>query len=322
MHPTKQNKPSKNPHKLIAGALLSMLTMDLFAQNMLDNRYSNRDSDIQGLIDAAQHQISEYQPANDSLWVNEAKRIKTNTISEMIDKFAKPLTELGVLSLQPTTQPIYFFVSLSMPDRMLREYARDAISLNGILVFKGVTPGMHIKEFLSELRRHLQDEIGSMPTTLIDSRGFSVFGVKSVPTIVMSDQSFSDYCSETTTRSFNIPSQDDPATYQDCPETNSKNYYKITGAIPAFQAIRYFADANYRPAQKIINNASTYFKRYTIPEASESQDSEKNYMSSAELKESLKRELRNSGKDQELQVYESPGGLIGIGPRSNATINP
>ena len=84
--------------------------------------------------------------------------------------------------LKPRTA-LQIFVSSSMPKSLLRDYAKEASIYGGVLVFRGLPKGSMIK--LTELVRDISDE--DYPAAMqIDDESFTIYGVDSVPAIILS----------------------------------------------------------------------------------------------------------------------------------------
>jgi conjugal transfer pilus assembly protein TrbC len=87
---------------------------------------------------------------------------------------------MDMLKPRPALQ---IFVSGSMPKSLLRDYAKEASIYGGVLVFRGLPKGSMIK--LTELVRDISDE--DYPAAMqIDDESFTVYGVNSVPAIILS----------------------------------------------------------------------------------------------------------------------------------------
>lgn len=80
---------------------------------------------------------------------------------------------------------LFVFVSISMPLTTLREYAKEAVKYNAVLVFKGLAKeGV---EGWKELAKTVEDiDIGKEDVGVqIDEEAFEEFEVRAVPTIVL-----------------------------------------------------------------------------------------------------------------------------------------
>lgn len=89
-------------------------------------------------------------------------------------------------ALSESAVKLQIFVSSSMPLNLLRTYYKKAINYGGVLVFKGL-PGGSFKA-LTKLVMQISsgEDVGAMQ---IDDEAFEKFGISSVPTIVLSQES-------------------------------------------------------------------------------------------------------------------------------------
>jgi len=93
---------------------------------------------------------------------------------------SKEYFDEDMLKPRPALQ---IFVSSSMPKSLLRDYAKEASIFGGVLVFRGLPKGSMIK--LTELVRDISDE--DYPAAMqIDDESFAMYGVDSVPAIILS----------------------------------------------------------------------------------------------------------------------------------------
>ena len=93
---------------------------------------------------------------------------------------SKEYFDEDMLKPRPALQ---IFVSSSMPKSLLRDYAKEASVYGGVLVFRGLPKGSMIK--LTELVRDISDE--DYPAAMqIDDESFAMYGVDSVPAIILS----------------------------------------------------------------------------------------------------------------------------------------
>lgn len=87
---------------------------------------------------------------------------------------------MDMLKPRPCLQ---IFVSSSMPKPLLKDIAREASIYNGVLVFRGLPDGSVIK--LTQLVSEISDE--DYPAAMqIDDESFEMYGIDSVPAIVLS----------------------------------------------------------------------------------------------------------------------------------------
>lgn len=107
------------------------------------------------------------------------KMVMENFKNSMQDKdFDQDLRE-SVLKPRPLLQ---IFVSSSMSRESLKAYVREAHRYNGVLVFQGLSQGSFRKT--ADLVTDISDE--QYPVAMqIDDEAFKEFGIKAVPTIVL-----------------------------------------------------------------------------------------------------------------------------------------
>jgi len=107
------------------------------------------------------------------------KMVMENFKNSMGDKdFDQDLRE-SVLKPRPLLQ---IFVSSSMSRESLKSYVREAHRYNGVLVFRGLPQGSFRK--ITDLVMDISDE--QYPVAMqIDDEAFAQFGIKTVPTIVL-----------------------------------------------------------------------------------------------------------------------------------------
>lgn len=110
----------------------------------------------------------------------EAEMIMDNFKNSMGDEgFDQDLRE-SILRPRPSLQ---IFVSSSMPQALLKNYAKEAHRYSGVLVFCGLPSGSFHK--ITELVMNISDE--NYPVAAqIDDEAFREFDIKTVPTIVLS----------------------------------------------------------------------------------------------------------------------------------------
>ena len=126
--------------------------------------------------------------ADDSLEVTKKDREWAIRLGETHrEEFLKRMSErskeyFGEDMLKPRPS-LQIFVSSSMPKSLLRSYAKEASIYGGVLVFRGLPNGSMIK--LTELVRDISDE--EYPAAMqIDDESFAMYGVDSVPAIILS----------------------------------------------------------------------------------------------------------------------------------------
>lgn len=131
------------------------------------------------------------------------------------------------LGLEPEDQ-FYFFVSKSMPENLLREYALDAALAGGVLVMRGVEKTETLDSFFKgQFMAALKPEnLGAI--VQLDPRLFDAFKVTQVPTIVFNNQTLVNLCANAL------------STPTSCRPLDDDSYYKISGNVTAFYALQEF----------------------------------------------------------------------------------
>lgn len=85
-------------------------------------------------------------------------------------------------------EQLYYFISFSMSDSLIKNYLQEAAANKGILVLRGVSPGMTLHDFLlQKLLPLLQDPENSKAACAsveINPRLFSKYKITQVPTLV------------------------------------------------------------------------------------------------------------------------------------------
>lgn len=126
-----------------------------------------------------------YADQSDMQWANyiaerDQQMVMDNFMASMQDKdFDQDLRE-SILHPRPVLQ---IFVSSSMPRGLLKSYAKEASHYDGVLVFCGL-PGGSMRK-LTNLVMDISDE--DHPAAMqIDDAAFAEFGIKIVPSIVLS----------------------------------------------------------------------------------------------------------------------------------------
>jgi len=209
---------------------------------------------------------------------------------KMMDDFRE------LLELQASDR-LYIFISLSMPQSLLREYQLDAAITGAELVLRGAPKGMNLQELQVELI-NIFGQTGVQAPVVIDPRLFDVYSIKTVPTIVFAENEETD-----------LPCLSNEA----CQAFNSSEYNTVSGAITMMYALELFEErgAKVGPYLKLI-------KEFYDPLVSSDNESERpttvaglNRQSfDAAMEEVTKRNIQAFGVDEEqtslLEQYQSP----------------
>jgi type-F conjugative transfer system pilin assembly protein TrbC len=124
-----------------------------------------------------------------------------------------------------------------MPQEMLRTYALEAMWTGGTLVFKGIPPGKDFKTFITEDLQSLVYGKGAFASISIDPRLYESYGIKAVPTIVLTEDRANPRCLSAA-RSFTYGTE--TLRYQTCPKLAEDRYWKIAGTVTSNYALLEF----------------------------------------------------------------------------------
>ncbi len=145
---------------------------------------------------------------------------------------------------------LYYFVSFSMPESMLRAYAEQAMWDGGILVFKGPLPHVNLATFITKDLNGLIGGKGAAATITIDPRMYEVYHVTMVPTIVYSTIQENQICKKVHLKPFTYHKKQ--WTYPVCDQVDKKKYWKIEGAVTSAWALRQFKAADAPGVERYI----------------------------------------------------------------------
>ncbi len=149
---------------------------------------------------------------------------------------------LRFLGLDPAARhgQVYYFVSLSMPQSLLREYALDAMWSGGRLILRGMDPAMpDLRSFIAKELQPLVQFKGGAAEISIDPRLYDTYQITSVPTIVYSTLPETGLCTQEQAQTV----QDGDKTWQfnKCSNlADPDKYWKIEGAVSTVYALQAF----------------------------------------------------------------------------------
>lgn len=147
---------------------------------------------------------------------------------------------LEFMGIPPTSNTgLYYFVSFSMPLPLIRSYVMDAMWSGGTVVFRGITPGKKLNEFLIDDVRSLINGKGPAAAVSIDPRMYDLIGIDKVPAIAyVEDKSVLD-CFDPIKTAFKDDDMSSEGSVDTCrPAKNG--YYKIYGAVSGGYALELF----------------------------------------------------------------------------------
>ncbi len=178
-------------------------------------------------------------------WIQQAAGQRTRSVERMFANRRALLGTLGglvsPLGQRPASRDgwVYYFVSSSMPESLLRAYAHDSVWTGGVLVFRGVPPGHGLAWFVHHIAAPLLANRSAEPTLVIDPRLYQAFDVRMVPTIVYSVIKPAKLCSSQ--RWAGLPGAKRSA--RECALAPAANYWKVEGAVSSVWALRAFGNA-------------------------------------------------------------------------------
>ena len=204
---------------------------------------------------------------------------------------------------------LYFFVSFSMPESLIRAYALDAARAGGELVLRGVEPGKNLRDFAMERVLEVLQPGGMTAPIQIDPRLFDAYAVEAVPSIVLAREDIRGVCLQPEARSGIYANR--TFEYQACPEEDPDSYWKAQGSVTALYALEEFQ-------KRGAPNADAYIAalRSEGAEASTEQAaiSDAHWESVAsELAERNAERLRERYSGTAQEVYDTPLGPA-VGP--------
>lgn len=161
---------------------------------------------------------------------------------------------------QGTTQ-LYIFVSWSMPLSMLRAYEIESMWTGAPLVFRGIPKGTSLRKFITKDLRELVWGKGAGADISLDPRLYDLFGVKSVPTIVLSKRVDQITCA--LAESFSA-GKEGTLSYDRCAGRDPNSFIKVEGSITTAYALREF-DRHGWPQARVYLNALRKGYSHGIP---------------------------------------------------------
>jgi hypothetical protein len=169
---------------------------------------------------------------------------RNQAVAEVSAEKQEALKQLGVSA--KGTGTLYILVSSSMPKKMLREYAAQAIYTGAVLDFRGVLADKPypLTWFLKhEILPLLSLNKNARPTVTIDPRPFNVWNVHSVPTIVYTTVPNERLCPKQIihdTWAVNDANKRVEVPYHVCAAMPAKDYWEIQGPVTLRYALRKF----------------------------------------------------------------------------------
>ncbi len=171
------------------------------------------------------------------------------------------LSQLGINGTGTGT--LYILVSSSMPKKMLREYAAEAIYTGAIIDFRGVLANKPypLTWFLKhEILPLFSKNPNARPTITIDSRPFALWNVHAVPAIVYTTVSSERLCPQQdirTTHAVNDVGKKITVPYHHCAPMPPARYWEVSGAVTLHYALERFIQdgaASARPLLRALDD--------------------------------------------------------------------
>lgn len=143
-----------------------------------------------------------------------------------------------------TQEQLLIFISLSMPDNMLREYQLDAAATGASLVMKGIKDGQNLQEFRTETLEGIFGSAGVQAPVVIDPRQFDLFDISSVPTVVYTK---------------NYPNEEELPCNEglSCEKLPKTSYSSISGGVTLSYALEQFKAAG-EPVGAFIEQLASF----------------------------------------------------------------
>ena len=128
---------------------------------------------------------------------------------------------------------LYYFISFSMPNALIKAYLLDATWNGGTLILRGVTKGESIPQFIKKHLLPLLKYQGDHARVMIDPNLFEMYNINSVPTMLMTSKTNDQtHCNIVSTI---IPHTH--ITYQRCKAIDPHYYWKISGNVSTLWAL-------------------------------------------------------------------------------------
>ena len=153
---------------------------------------------------------------------------------------------LRFMGLDPAQRKgqLYYFVSLSMPQALLKEYALDAMWSGGRLILRGMDPAMpDLRTFIAEELQPLVQFKGGAAEISIDPRLYDTYQISMVPTIVYSQLPEDQLCLQEKQVSMQTP-DGKTRSYGTCTnQADPTKYWKLEGSVSTTYALQAFQQA-------------------------------------------------------------------------------
>lgn len=130
---------------------------------------------------------SKQEGVRDKDWIRELKEYsRPHVLKEMQELYKANFDEKEYAEVFNPRPNLQIFVSRSMSLPLLKSYARSAEKYNAVLTFRGLPKGQMQFQKLAELVQEINGEDGKCAMN-IDDESFAVYGIDTVPAIVLSE---------------------------------------------------------------------------------------------------------------------------------------
>jgi len=135
----------------------------------------------------AARSTSKQEGLRDKDWIRELKEYsRPHVLKEMQELYKANFDEKEYAEVFNPRPNLQIFVSRSMSLPLLKSYARSAEKYNAVLTFRGLPKGQMQFQKLAELVQEINGEDGKCVMN-IDDESFAVYGIDTVPAIVLSE---------------------------------------------------------------------------------------------------------------------------------------
>lgn len=131
--------------------------------------------------------VSKQEGVRDKDWIRELKEYsRPHVLKEMQELYKANFDEKEYAEVFNPRPNLQIFVSKSMSLPLLKSYARSAEKYNAVLTFRGLPKDQMQFQKLAELVQEINGEDGKCAMN-IDDESFAVYGIDTVPAIVLSE---------------------------------------------------------------------------------------------------------------------------------------
>jgi type-F conjugative transfer system pilin assembly protein TrbC len=158
------------------------------------------------------------------------------------------------LKIENKSTTLYYFISFSMNDALIKAYLSDAMWNGGILVLRGVKRGETLSQFLKNHILPLIKYQGVHARIEINPNSFEEYDINLVPTILITEKDAVKKGCQCVVREGSKTAY----SYQRCQKKDPSSYWKISGNLTSLWALTVLKEAG-APAEPYIERLR---KRY------------------------------------------------------------